>query len=173
MTLHQKIQTVYQCSLETKFRDLSGARESYGMWRVMTEHQRSVPAHLSDAMKQCVGYFKNVLVVGSFYSLPAELYRGCLSGFSGAMPADMGTQKRCELRITLLYISTNQKTPTIKTLIICTQCFCFILSALAYPYPQRILLTLCFRPLAWQHQSWISLASLSFSGWSTVSQRTV
>ena len=85
MSVRAKVGAVYQCTLESRFRDMSDARDAQGLWLARTADQRSRPEHLTEWVQLCVQYFKEILDTGDFYSLPTKVFTECL----GETPSDI------------------------------------------------------------------------------------
>lgn len=75
MSHHAKLHRVYQCDIESEFRDMGKEKEAHAVWIAQTKHLRNAgPVDLGASWKLCIGYLKTKLQPGRVFTLPKDLY---------------------------------------------------------------------------------------------------
>ena len=80
MSSLQKVRAVYQCDLESVFRDMSTAQQRTAVWLAVALPQQALHIELPTAWKHCFAFFKFLVVDSECFSLPTTIcqaWAGC------------------------------------------------------------------------------------------------
>ena len=79
MSKADKLQSVFQCSVEAEYRDMQLERDANAQWLVETAHTRKAgPRDMSLSWRTCVSYLKGKMERCSVHSLPLPLFEKAL-----------------------------------------------------------------------------------------------
>ena len=91
----QKIDLVYQCSIEHEYQDLTDVKRDYSAFILRTAGDRARPLALMDDEKMVIQYIKSMLIPGQHYTMPGELFDLCVAGVAEAATNNASPLKRC------------------------------------------------------------------------------
>jgi len=74
MTTGQKLASIYQCTLEQAFQDLSEANAAHAQFETTLALSRPQRVKQPEAVKLILGFLKTMFAEGSFYSVPASVF---------------------------------------------------------------------------------------------------
>ena len=74
LPVHEKLQTIYQCSLACEYGDTSEARVASHIWSLGVPALHAKKLAISDSCKQLIFYLKSLCNKNCFYSLPTDVF---------------------------------------------------------------------------------------------------
>ncbi len=92
LSVKENINTAYQTGHKEEFADASAATRANDQWLVLTASHRQPALRGANDAKVLPGYFKTMLELGSYFSLPRSVYERCVD------PASSGALAACGLR---------------------------------------------------------------------------
>ena len=91
MTKLAKINCIYQCSIESEFRDMKEERDAHKTWLAATAHTRGSLVVMPDTWKQSIAFLKARLSLVGIHSLPTRLFQQAFNAVDGSLRVDLAS----------------------------------------------------------------------------------
>ena len=79
LSFNAKLALVYQCSLEGEYATHSAEKETGNTFNAIVPCLKPTHEKYSDQVQACINFIKGMFERGAYYSMPRDLFRGCVA----------------------------------------------------------------------------------------------